>query len=245
MRVTSVFSIVVTLFFGATGLAQSRTPPPLSNVAVVQIKPDMVGEYEALQKEYTAAWKARGRPARNVWQVVRGNTNEYHIVTPLQKYADLDESRPVMDEPAWTRWVSRIRKCTDNRRVITQEYQRHLSIPPRPGHTRQLLRLSIQEVDGARLTDYVEYREEVLLPAYKRAGFDGLYVARVRYGADRQTWVVGLAADSWADLDQPLPVRRSLSEQAAQDQSNRFNAMLDRTEWLVLRHRPDLSHNPN
>ncbi|MDA2927272.1 hypothetical protein MYX78_08580 [Acidobacteria bacterium AH-259-G07] len=227
-------------------LAQSDTPEaaPLLNVAIVQVNYDMRGEFEALQKEYIAAWKKRGFPARNVWRVVRGHTNEYHIVSPLEKYADLDESRPVMDEPDWTRWIARVTKCIESRRVLTFEYRSDLSIPIKAGRPFRLAQLSLHEIDGGRNPDYIELREKEILPAYKKAGFDGLYVYRARYGDSRRLWAVVRLADSWADFDKPGPLQRALGEEGFQALVGKFGQMVERSEWLVLQHLPELSHNP-
>ena len=228
-------------------LAQSDTPEaaPFWNVTIVQVKHDMRGEFEALQKEYIAAWKKRGFPTRNVWQVVRGHTNEYHIVSPLEKFADLDESRPLMDEPDMTRWIARVTKCVESRRVLTLEYRGDLSIPAKPGRSPKLARLGLVEIAPGRNSDYAELREKEILPAYKKAGFDGIYVYRTRYGDIRGQWVTVQRADSWADFDKTGLLRRALSEEDFQTLVGKLSQMIVRRELLVLQHRSDLSYNPD
>ena len=84
-------------------------------------------------------------------------------------------------------------------------------------------------------------RRERFNPAYKKAGFDGVYVYRVRYGDSRNAWSVARVRDSWADLDESEPLSQTIGAQAREE----LQSLTSRMEWLMLRHRPDLSYAPS
>ena len=103
---------VISMCAISPALAQSNQ---YLNLVVVRVKVEMFGDFERIQKEYVDALKKVGGPSRNVWQVVAGNTNEYHILSPLQSFGDLDQSTNPMNEGDWARWVARVRNCVDSR----------------------------------------------------------------------------------------------------------------------------------
>lgn len=240
---TTVAVVVTSLLLTTTGLAQSDVPRYM-NVVILKVKADMRGEWESLQKEYVAAMKKGGFPSRNVWQVVRGDTNEYHILTRLEKFADLDESRPVMGEVDLARWIARVTKCVASRRVHTLEYLSNLSIPAHPERKPRFAELIFAEIAPGRGADFTVLREKEMLPAYKKGGFDGLYVHRVRFGDSSGLWTIARFADSWADFDGPGPLQRGLSEEGYESLVSKLNEVTVRRGRLVVRHRPDLSYRP-
>ena len=77
-----VVLFLVAVLLPLAALAQERSD--YVNVAIVKVKTDMVGEFEDLQKELSAAVKKAGG-SRYVWEVVRGPYREFHAVTPVDK----------------------------------------------------------------------------------------------------------------------------------------------------------------
>ena len=61
------------------------------DVGVVRVIPGMTAEWEALQKERVAMYKSENfKGSRQVYQTLRGDNSEYRVITPLNKYGDLD-----------------------------------------------------------------------------------------------------------------------------------------------------------
>ncbi len=75
--------------------AQDQPKPQWSVVTMTTIKPDARAEYEAWQKQITAAYKKAEVPSRTVVQTIMGDLFEYISLAPITKFADLDGATPV------------------------------------------------------------------------------------------------------------------------------------------------------
>ena len=221
---------------------------PYTQVAIVQVKLNstVVGQWEAAQRDYVemckkAAWPTR----RQIWQVAQGNTSEFHIVTPLAKLSDLDGPNTPGSEAETALWVARASSCVESRRPVILENQEDLSIPLKEGRTPALLELIVREIKSGEAENFLKLRRDTMLPAYKKAGSNGIYVHRVRYGDARAKWIVARMRDSWADLGGGAPLPRALGTAGFSQLGQQLGSMTTgTTEWLVLRHRPDLSYAP-
>src|SRR3954462_6595335 len=71
-------------------MAQSTPAPEWSLVTVTTIKPEMRSDYEAFQRDISAAYKKAQVPSRAVLQTMMGNVLEYVSVAPLAHLADMD-----------------------------------------------------------------------------------------------------------------------------------------------------------
>ena len=91
-RIFAARTVVLPLCLSSLCLAQSAPAPAVRNqVIIVHVKPDMVTEWTALQKnELMPALKKAGVKTRTTYQTVLGNSFEYVTVTPSAKFADLD-----------------------------------------------------------------------------------------------------------------------------------------------------------
>src|SRR5437763_16085616 len=89
IRVALVLSTVPAM------MAQSTPAPEWSVVTLTTIKPEMRSEYEAFQKEMSAAYKKAEVPSRAVLQTIMGNVLEYVSVAPLAHFADMDGPSPI------------------------------------------------------------------------------------------------------------------------------------------------------
>ena len=88
----AVAAAVAVLAVAAPVGSQAQTDGRLWTLATVQVKNDMIPEFEALEKELNAALKKAGVTERRASQVVRGVTGEY-----LDSWATLDERHPVRE----------------------------------------------------------------------------------------------------------------------------------------------------
>ena len=215
------------------------------NLVVVRVKADMIGDFERIQKEYVDALKKVGGPRRTIWQVVAGNTNEYHILSPLQSFGDLDRSTNPMNEGDWARWLARVRDCVDSRERMILRFHSDLSIPAKTGRIPKMAEVTIHEVSPEQSAEFQRLRREELLPAYRKGGVDGLFVYSSEHGTHRGRWFIARYIDSWSDLDSsPTPLQSGFGSEGYQAFVEKFNSARVRSEWLVVRHRPELSYNP-
>src|SRR5260221_2926553 len=81
-------------------IAQDKAPAPKgpewSYVFIYKIKPEKGADFEAIQKEVSAAYKQAGVPFRVVWQTTFGDINEYVSVAPMANFAAMDAPSPVV-----------------------------------------------------------------------------------------------------------------------------------------------------
>ena len=68
--------------------AQTESKPKWSLITFTSIKPEMRSEYEAWQKQLSAAYKKAEVPSRTVVQTIMGDLFEYVSIAPLAKFAD-------------------------------------------------------------------------------------------------------------------------------------------------------------
>lgn len=215
-------------------------PPPLLSVRVVHVKPDKVDEWEGLQKELSAALAKAGE-SRSIWQVARGDLDTYHIVSPLQKFADLDNPpAPPMEPGAWSQWQKRASQCVADRQFMILRTSPDSSIPLKEGRKRNLLLLTMRQHAPGRGPEYGAARTKELLPALRKAGVDGITTAQVVAGGNSRTWVTAEYLDKWSDLDGPGPLTKALGENAGK-LAAKLGSMVVDVERIVLRFREDLS----
>src|SRR6266496_4381921 len=82
--------LALTATLSGIAVAQPNASPDWSIITSTQIKPEYRTEYEAAQKEISAAYKKAGIPSRIVVQTIMSDLMEYTSIAPLAKYADLD-----------------------------------------------------------------------------------------------------------------------------------------------------------
>lgn len=230
-----------------TPVALFAQPSALSTLTIVEVKADMVLEFEELQKEFNAAAREAGVTQRNISQVVRGPATEYYIVTPANAFADYDEPNAVaraMGEPAWTQWVARVTKTVQNRRIDTIRGRPDLSIPLAEGRTPRLLVIRTVEHLPGRFPDYNTWLTENWVPALKDAGMNGVLFARNAFGGSNRLWYEATFIENWAVLDGVHPALQDQDDARTRGLLGRGGSMTLAPTVKVLRLRPDLSIAP-
>ncbi len=205
----------------------------------------MAEEFEGLQKSLATALKKVDRRPRDVWETVRGPYRQYHIFTPLNDYASLDESAdPTMPETEWEEWLRRVWRCIVEREVYIASRYADSSIPLKEGRTPRFATVSFRRTAPGMRRAYRSYLRDELIPAYKKAGVDGVTVFRHVYGSGPRRWSVVNYLDKWADLDGLSPTARvaeAIGQEATRALLAKGGKMLIDFETHILRHRPELS----
>ena len=168
-KVLPIVALLAAVFAATPAPAQSEgESPAMLTVGVVRLIPGMTSEWEAMQKERVAMYKRENfKGSRQVYQTVRGNNNEYRVVTPLNKYGDLDSTQQVGPDGWSDAWFNRIGKCLDNRTASIFQVRSDLSVPNPPDHTPGLVLLIMAEVNFGRNAEY-ESVMKAIQAAYKK-----------------------------------------------------------------------------
>jgi muconolactone delta-isomerase len=230
----------------APGAAAPAPQPVIWNqVRIIKVKGDRVADFEARLKELGAAIARRGE-SFNVWQVVFGEQNTYHIVSQLESFASLPqlEANPPMEQAQWTSWLEGIMGTIDSQVMGVAEVHPDLSkLPQGPQATAnaELMILATQSLLPGKRQEFVALLRDQLIPAFRQSSVLAVVTNEMAFGSGSGDWVFAVPVQSWAELDKPMPLITSMGQQAAEALMNRADAMTERSETIVLRTRPDLS----
>ena len=222
--------------------AAAQDDNAMLQVAEVKVKGSHVGEFIDLQREYAEAAREAGSRSRNVWQVVRGRTNTFHIVRTVDNYEYYDnpDDQPIGGAD-WGRWVTRIQATIDSRTLWNLEIYDDLVIPAPEDEERNLAFLRIRTVKPFRNDEYEEWIRDELLPGLQDGGETGVSFYRIRSGGDPNTWFSVTRHASWADLDGPGPFS-GLSERQRNSIFGDAEELQTGGENLVVQYRADMSY---
>ena len=236
--------LLVAVFAVATPVASlAQQDGQLWTVSTVQVHQDMIGEFEELQKELSAAYKKAGVTTRLVSQVVRGPSAEYRFSSRVEKWADYDDAgimAKALGEAGAARWVARVRKCVKNRRVDTIRTRPDLSIPLKEGRTPRLAVLTTRRHLPGQFGEYNDWLVNKWVPAMKQAGANGVFYSRNAFGGNGREWTSISLIDDWASFDEGHPVRRSLGDEKYFELLGGAGSLTSAPVRKILRLRPDL-----
>ena len=248
MRVVrnQIVAVIVLAFgFSAVGLTQSTSTQLKRNfVVVVHVKPDMVSEWMDLTKyQVIPALKKAGVKKRETWQTVIGNTDEYVLGTPMDKFADLDEQSPLvraLGADGAERLEAEVAKCLVSREAFISTPQPDLSSTP-PGQTGHYQIFVLRNVTPGKIGEYENFLKTQVLPIYKKAGAR-MGVTRRGLGANND-FAIHFFLNDLADLDSESAPDRVLGAAGAATLHAAEDAIAPTTEMVVRRRVPELSYN--
>jgi len=145
-------------------------------------------------------------------------------------------------EPAeLANWVRRIQKCLLSREVLYSVNYPELSIPVKEGRNPPFIIITAIENASTKRPAYAEYLRNDLIPAYKKAGVDGVLVSRRRFGTNARQWLMITFLDKMAELDEPHPLMKSLGQEKWGELRRKGGALIVHRQRYVFAPQPDLS----
>ena len=229
----------------AAGATPAPQPAIWNHVRMIRVKGDRVADFEARIKELGAAVSKQGE-GFTVWQVAFGEQNTYHIVSQLESFASLpqQQANPPMEQAAWASWLERISGTIDSQLVGVAQVHPDLSMMPaeqQAGASAELLILVTQTLMPGKRQEFVALLRDQLMPAFRKSSIMGVVSNEMAFGSGSGDWVFAVPVRSWSELDKPMPLIESMGQQAAEQLLSRADSMVERSETIVLRTRPDLS----
>jgi hypothetical protein len=228
----------------APGAAPAPQPAIWNHVRIIRVKGDRVADFEARIKELGAALSKQGE-GMTVWQIAFGEQNTYHIVSQLESFASLpqQEANPPMEQAAWSSWIERISGTIDSQLVGVAQVHPDLSMIPaeQQAASAELLILVTQTLLPGKRQEFVALLRDQLMPAFRKSSIIGVVSNEMAFGSGSGDWVFAVPVRSWSELDKPMPLFESMGQQAAEQLLGRAESMVERSETIVLRTRPDLS----
>lgn len=242
-RILAVGSAI--LFALATGSqpAMAQDGGGLIQVAEVKVKTSHIQQFTALQRELAEAGREAGRTGRNVWQVMHGATNTFHIVEPRADFAAFDGGPDfALSGDEFTDWVSRIVPTIDTRTVWTLREYPDLVIPSADDYEESLIRLRIRTVKPGMNSEYASWVRDDLLPELRKGGATGVAWYRGVTGMSGNTWFSITRHPNYADMDPPGPLEHMGAEAVAELLGKSASMQTGDSQDLVVAYRADMSY---
>jgi len=245
-KLGGIIAAATVALLGTVAISQTASAQEgggLIQVAEVKVKTSHLQEFMALQRELAEAGRKAGRTGRNVWQVMHGATNTFHIVEPRANFAAFDEGPNfALSGDAWTDWVSRIVPTIDTRTVWTLREYPDLTIPTADDYEESLIRLRIRNVKPGMNGAYEAWVRDDLLPELKEGGAMGVAWYRGVTGMSGDTWFSITRHPNYADMDPPGPLEH-MGEEAIARLLGKSAAMLTGdNQDLVVSYQADMSY---
>lgn len=221
---------------------KAQTNPQLLSVARVVVKPDRLGEYMDVGKQYAAAYKKGGGTLLAVYRNSAGNPFEFLVIAQVPNYGALDGKSPYAKgttETELARMAARRAQCTESVRTT---YER--TVPSLGFNALEAMpkgaRMTRIVVRGGMEQQWMDTVKNELAPALKKAGYPSLLVRRVEWGGSRNVFTLRVPYDKFGELDEQSALVKSLGADAAAKLAAKLGSM-STTEWLLYTYQPELS----
>jgi hypothetical protein len=245
---------VVVVVASALGLASSlvtaQAPAPqLLSVQIVNVKPEAVNDWLALQqKETIPALKKAGVPAREGWTTnVSGEAFEYFFSTPITKFAEYDNSQPpivrALGQEGARIYNDKLRRMIVGQRTLAITVFPESIMPP-ASYVPKFMVLNFNYTVPGRSGDYAAYLRNDFMPAIRKAKPVAYGVSRTGHGGDPNEFVTARYMEKMADLDGPNLLQLAIGADGAAKLQAKTAGMIQRQERRIFRFVPELSFAP-
>lgn len=211
---------------------------------VSQIKPEARVEWDAYQKEITAAYKKAGVPSRAVLETVFGDLNEFISVTPLAKFADMDGDGPLV-RALGADGAAKLRRrgaalVTSQRRFASLA-NRELMIQTKTAEPEMYAMVTSYTLAPGKAQEFAAYMRDDYIPMLKKAQVANFWVNQTVFGGAAERVTVRLMK-KLGEIDGGPLARRTLGAEGAQNLAAKGAGLITSTRSSIVRYRPDLSY---
>jgi hypothetical protein len=200
--------------------AAAATPPATPTfirLAVVEIRPDMVADYVAMQKSETMpALQKAGVPYRHAWRTGQFGTGfTVAYLSPIKSFAMLDEPNPVvraLGEEGARQHGAKMAKFIMSSRTYALRERPDLGLRTEGTPMAKLGVLASVEVVAGRMTEWETILKNEWTPALKKAGVANYHVSQVVFGGSAGQYFTFTPIENYAQLDKGHPITQSIGE---------------------------------
>lgn len=231
------------VFFASLPAAQTPAPQRLQ-VQIVNVKPEAVNDWLALQeKETIPALKKAGIVSRDAWTTSTfGEAFEYFFTIPIDKFAAFDNPlgpiQRAMGEQNARIYNDKLRKMIVGQRTLAITILPE-SITPPASYVPKFMVLNFNYVTPGRGAEYRKYQQEQLMPVIRKAKPVGYALSQTLHGGDPNEFVTARYLEKMADLDGPNLQQQVLGPNAPP--VGPPAGVVQRQERRIYRHVPNLS----
>jgi hypothetical protein len=238
------FALMILIAFALSAAAQA--PPPYLSISHVTIKPDRVGEWLDIQKQYSAAYKKGGGSWLLVYRTTLGNPYEFMVVTPLENYAQRDGESFVskgMSQGDLVRLNMRRNQVTESVRVTVDKPIAELSYMKAGASPPKMMRVNHTRVRPGMGDQYIVLMKE-LVAGFQKIGVAGFRARRVDLGGSRNDFYSAIPMDKWAELDGPSLSIKALGENGYKTWAEKLYQTIAFSEYFIYSLVTDVSILP-
>jgi hypothetical protein len=227
-------------------VAQTPPQPQRLSIQIVNVKPESVNDWLALQqKETIPALKKIGVPSREAWSTsVFGEAFEYFFATPITKFAEYDNPQGpfvrALGQEGARIYNDKVRRMINAQRTLAITIFPESIMPP-PTYVPKFMVLNFNYTVPERAGDYAAYLRNDFIPAIRKAKPVAYGVSRTLHGGDANEFVTARYMEKMADLDGPNLLQQAIGAEAAGKLTAKTAGMIQRTERRIFRFVPELS----
>jgi hypothetical protein len=227
------------------------TPAPQwASISVVRVKPDMVADWQDLQKNVVnPALKKAGVRERGVFETaVFGEAYSYVVMTPITSFAQYDEPvsllRKTIGEDAFRDYLAKSRRCVNSVQTYAELSRLDLSymgkMATMTGPPKLAVVNSFSVVPG-RAAAFESLVKNDVLPVMKKADVIGYFVSQSMFGGDGYGYTSVVFFDSFAEIGKGSPFLRVLGPAGSATLFAKFAGVVAHQERVIARFNADLS----
>jgi hypothetical protein len=229
--------------------AASATPPAAPvfvRLTIVEVRPDMVNDYVALQKSETIpALQKAGVAWRNAWRTGNfGSTFTVAYIAPQKSFASLDEPNPMLKalgEEAYRAYLAKASKLIVSQRVYALRDRPDLGLKTDGTPMAKLGVLASVEVVPGRNTEFETILKNEWTPALKKAGVANYAVSQVVFGGSAGAYYTFTPIENYAQLDKGHPITQSIGEAGMNKIVAKMANSTRSVERFIIRYDEELS----
>jgi hypothetical protein len=227
--------------------------PEWQSISIVRVKPDMVSEWQDLQKNVVnPALKKAGVKERGVFETaVFGESYQFVVITPITSFAQYDEPvgllRKTIGEDAYRDYLTKSRRCVNSVQTYAEvgrldlSYMGKMGSMTGPPKLAVVTSLSVMPGRGAAFENLVKTE---VLPVMKKADVIGYFVSQSMFGGDAWGYTSVIFYDSFAEIGKGSPFVRVLGPAGSADLFSRIGGVVAHQERMIARYNADLSFAP-
>jgi hypothetical protein len=224
--------------------------PQWSSISIVHVKPDMLSEWQDLQKNVVnPALKKAGVKERSIFETaVFGEAYEFVVITPITSFAQYDESmsplRKTLGEDAFRDYQAKSRRAVVSVHTYGELARLDLSymgkMASMPGPPKLAVVNSVSVVPG-RAAAFESLVKSEILPVMKKADVLGYFVSQSMFGGDAWAYTSVVFFDSFAEIGKGSPFMRVLGPAGSAALLAKFAGLVAHQERVIARYNTDLS----
>lgn len=217
-------------------------------ITVVKIKPELVTEWLAFQKNETIPMlKKAGIVRRDAWQTaVFGDGAMYAFVTPIESFTRYDGDAPAvraLGAEGARSYAEKNRRFVDATRTYAEQTRPDLGNDVKMTAPPKLALLSDVQIAMGKVPAYEALIKSDVLPVMRKAHL-GYVVTQTVLGGDVSSFTTLIFYDSFADIGLGHPFQRILGAEGERQLSTKAAGIVTHLERSVIRYVPELSFGP-